>query len=410
MTWLTEEQIRERLSNVTPDIRVTHNGRWIDQKCAPDVLCIVSDCIENYVSRTGAEFFSSVDIWRDEYAMLNVRRIFSKPELDLTTSRNEYDKFFQQPMESLAAAKILIKEKRGSRNYYKIGDSELLSYIAIRERNALTFLQVYISLVLGSSGLLDDFELFFKLQTAEAYFDLKRKFEDFTIEHTPINGRTECRRIFTKVINPLAFKYHSRGTEKGRISRRPITYDMLMYNRDNFRDIYSEKPKDMTRSEYEAKIKFRPNANYTRYMSVKAKRFLREYNDAYRGGFSEVSAGGESKDPAIHMHHIFPEARYPEIAAYLENLIALTPTQHLAYAHPMGNTQAIDAEFQRVCLLAKSHSIEKNLNGVESLVIYEFSRFLFVLDTGFSTDEFSKIENGDFAGIIRKINLKYAAI
>ena len=27
------------------DIRKTHNGRWIDQKCTMDVVCLVSDCI-----------------------------------------------------------------------------------------------------------------------------------------------------------------------------------------------------------------------------------------------------------------------------------------------------------------------------------------------------------------------------
>ena len=30
------------------DIRKTHNGRWIDQKCTMDVVCLVSDCIVEY--------------------------------------------------------------------------------------------------------------------------------------------------------------------------------------------------------------------------------------------------------------------------------------------------------------------------------------------------------------------------
>ncbi|MCC2814289.1 hypothetical protein LK514_05770 [Faecalicatena fissicatena] len=32
------------------DIRKTHNGRWIDQKCTMDVVCLVSDCIVEYTS------------------------------------------------------------------------------------------------------------------------------------------------------------------------------------------------------------------------------------------------------------------------------------------------------------------------------------------------------------------------
>ena len=31
------------------DIRKTHNGRWIDQKCTMDVVCLVSDCIRGKV-------------------------------------------------------------------------------------------------------------------------------------------------------------------------------------------------------------------------------------------------------------------------------------------------------------------------------------------------------------------------
>lgn len=32
------------------DIRKTHNGRWIDQKCTMDVVCLVSDCIVEYIT------------------------------------------------------------------------------------------------------------------------------------------------------------------------------------------------------------------------------------------------------------------------------------------------------------------------------------------------------------------------
>ena len=57
------------------------------------------------------------------------------------------------------------------------------------------------------------------------------------------------------------------------------------------------------------------------------------------------------------MHHIFPEADYPEIGSYLENIIALTPTQHLNYAHPNGHTQEIDEQYQHLLLLAKADRI-----------------------------------------------------
>lgn len=408
MPWLTEEDIVASFSGQSFDIGVTHNGRWIDQKCTPDVVCIVADCIENYAASHGNSPFSSVDVWHDEYTSTNVEQIFSKPGLTLGTSRNEYDKFFQQPMEMLAAANVLQKTKHGNRNFYSVRNSDLLSFIAMRERNALSFLQVYIEKVLTDSGIMDSFEEFFRIQTPEAYSMVKARFENFTIANTPINGKTECRRIFTKIVNPLAFKRRSTGTEKGRLSAHPITYDMLMYNRDNFRDLYSEKPKGMTRSEYALQVGATPNANYYTYLANRAKRFLREFNDRYRGGRSEVLVGADTTSPAIHMHHILPESRFPDISAYLENLIALSPTQHLSFAHPMGNTQMVDLGYQQICLIAKSSTIQENLRGPEDCIIYEFARFLYVLNVGFSTDEFEEIENLDFDGVVTKINLKYA--
>lgn len=407
MPWLTEADILSALAGRNFDIRVTRNARWIDQKCTPDVLCIVSDCIESYAATHGSICFSSGDVWHDEYTVQNVEQIFSKPGLKLETSRHEYDKYFQQPMELLSYAGVLMKVKRGNRNYYSVANPELLSYIAMRERNALTFLQLYIERVLTDSGLMESFEMFYRQQTHEAYGALKRRFEDFTIENTPINGRTECRRIFTKIINPLAFKRRSLGTEKGRISQHPITYDMLMYNRDNFRDLYAGKPKGMTRSEYAESIGVTPNQTYYVYLANRAKRFLREFNDRYRAGRSEVTTGPDAESPAIHMHHIFPEARFSDISAYLENLIALSPTQHLSYAHPMGNTQAIDPGYQQLCLVSKVAAIRENLTGPEDLVIYEFERLLYVLSVGFANDDFEEIEDMDFDGVIAKINQQY---
>lgn len=408
MAWFSESELRDLFSARTLDIRETHNARWIDQKCTPDVVCIVSDCIENYINEHGNCEFSSTDIWHSEYTKQNVEDIFRKPGLEEATSRSEYDKYFQQPMEMLSSAGVLLKEKRGRKNIYSVVMSDVLSYIGMRERNALTFLQIYIEEVLRQSDMIDEFNAFFTKQTSDAYVSVKKKFVDETIKHTPINGAVECRRIFTKVINPLAFKRKSLGTEHGRISRHPITYDMLMYNRDNFRDLYSGKPKGMTRNEYADQIGVNPNATYYVYMSRKAKKFLRDYNNQHRAGLPEVTTGPDCLSPATEMHHIFPESQFPDISSYLENIIALSPTQHRVYAHPMGNYHIVDAAYQHICLLAKSSIIQENLQGPEDLIIYEFSRLLYVLATGFSEESFEDIEEADFSGVITKINLQYA--
>ena len=262
--------------------------------------------------------------------------------------------------------------------------------------------------LLNSSGLWPLFQNFFTYESPTAYQKLKSGFSAFTIQNTPINGEVECNRIFIKVLNPIAYFYNKRGTERGRISKHKITYDMLMYNRDNFRDLYSDKPKGMTRKEYAAQTGITVDINYTNYISQKAKKILRIFNDTFRDGRTELVDSRHIVDIATHMHHIFPQSDFPEICGYVENIIALTPTQHLNYAHPQGNTQIIDTAYQHLLLLAKISSIEKNLTDVSENQIYEFSRLLYVLFTGFDDDAFKEIEQGDFPEIIREVNQKYA--
>ncbi len=86
----------------------------------------------------------------------------------------------------------------------------------------------------------------------------------------------------------------------------------------------------------------------------------------------------------------------------------MTPTQHLTFAHPMGNTQIVDLAYQHICLIAKAATIQENLAGDEELIIYEFTKLLYVLNVGLATDEFEEVNDMDFDGIITKIELRYA--
>ncbi len=405
---LTQQAIIDFCNQYDYDIRKSGNGRWIDQKCAADVVTVIADCIYNYELENRGGSFSSLDIWHYDYAIENIEEIFKKPGVESKSAKNEYDKFFQQPMEMLANARVLSKNKQGNRNIYKVNNVEVLEYIALRERNALFFLKTYIEKVLSDSGIYDVFEEFFGQQTKEAYQKVKTAFSNFTIRYTKINGEVECNRIFIKVLNPLAYFKNSRGTEKGRISEQNITYDMLMYNRNNFRDIYSDKPKGVTRKDYAAVHPAEVNEAYYHYQSAKAKRFLRLFNDQNRNGQPEHLEISHMHDKAIHMHHIFPESVFPEICYYLENIIALTPTQHLNYAHPNGKTQEIDEQYQHLLLLSKADRIQENLTDVAVEKIYEFSNFLFVLNVGFDNDDLLEIADMDFCAVVNAINVHYA--
>lgn len=391
------------------DIRNTHNGRWIDQKCSADVLTIIADCILNYVkSNIGCKCFTTKDVWFSDFAKSTVKEVFKKPNTDEYLAKNEYDKFFQQPMELLAAANVLNKVKNRNKNVYSIGNIDILEYIALREKNALFFLKEYITKTLKDSGIYYLFEKFFNSQTPINYSKMKNGFADFTINNTAINGEVECNRIFIKVLNPLAYYNNSLGTERGFLSKHNITYDMLMYNRNNFRDINAEKPKEVTRKEYMKLQKIEINDAYYRYQSAKAKRYLKLFNDQYRKSMSEFP-DEYANGTASEIHHIFPEKQYPELSFYLENLIALTPTQHMNCAHKKHKTREICEIYQHQLLLAKTDRICENLTSTEQEKIYEFSKLLYVLSVGFESHDVLEIDNMDFENIVRVINLHYAA-
>jgi len=404
---MDNQSIQEFLNQNDYDIRKTHNGRWIDQKCTMDVVCLVSDCIVEYISNRSSKEFAVNDIWYSDYTVENVQQIFSKPN-PTEKSFNEYDKYFGQPIKLLDAAGIIRGEKNGCGYTYNIVNLELLEYISFRERNCYNFLCLYIEKVLRDSEIYYLFEYFFRVQDKNSFKDMKDGYTQFTINNTPINGATECGRIFTKILNPLASKYKKCGTERGRISKDIITQDMLLYNQRNWRDVLSEKPKKMTRGDYEITLP-KPDENYmTTYRINRAKRNLRRFNDYYRKTQTELYDERHMVDAATQMHHIFPVSEYPLIADYVENLIALTPTQHFSYAHPNNNTQYIDRKYQYLCLVAKTGSIRENLLQINSEpIIYDFYLYQIVLSTGLESDEFLDVKEMDFECLLHKIERYY---
>ena len=77
------------------------------------------------------------------------------------------------------------------------------------------------------------------------------------------------------------------------------------------------------------------------------------------------------------------------------------------YAHPDGKTQEINEQYQHLLLLSKASRIEENIKGLTGEKIYEFSKFLFVLNVGFDSDEPLEIGDMDFVAVVNAINLHY---
>lgn len=409
---LSKDKISEELKTLFDkqelDIRKTHDARWIDQKCTPDVLCAVADIVINITKDNNNKEFTAKDVWFSKYAIKNINDQFNKSDSTSKKAQAEYNKFYQQPLNLLAYAGILTKNLVGRRNVYKVVDKPLLFYISMSDDKALTFLQNYNTRVLKDSGLYKYFEQYFNQQDMETYTILKNNFIKFYKDNTPVKKDLEPKRIFTKVLNPLALGLHKNGTKRGRMSDQPIMYADLMYNQQNFRDIYANKPKDITRQEWlvqhpievSRKVKIRSD-------SEKAKNIVRLFNNKYFDSKSEMDdelAAGK----ATQMHHIFPQSAKPEIAGYVENIIAITPSQHFQRAHPNNNTQTFDPQYQHLLLRAKANTINTVVSHKDWDQIYSFNRFATVLRVGMNLEKEEK-EYNDYQSAINEIELYYQA-
>lgn len=365
--------IKNYLNQFDLDIRKTGDARFMDQKCTPDVVCFIADCVMNLADKN--QFFTVKDIWNSQYFIKNTRAIFNKPWATDVKARHEYNKFIQQPLRMLAYANVLKISKIGVANHYKISNEEILDYISQRERNTYNFLYCYFEKVLTDSGFWRYF-LDYKNsnQTKNDFNELKERYTRFIIGHTAINGVVEVHRIFPKVLNVLAVENQIKGSEKGRVSKYVFTFSDLMYNRKNWRDLNKEKT--MTRQEAELnEQETMQQEAYNAYYVQKAIALIRKIHKE-----SEVKdqwAVGE----ATQVHHIFSRAEFPEIAHYIENLILLTPTQHNTKAHPSNKTQQINKDYQLSCLLAKADSIEKSLLQVGEKY-YRKESFIYVISVG----------------------------
>jgi len=376
--------IKKYLAKFDLDVRKSGDARFMDQKCTPDVVCIIADCVINFVGSDLSKEFTVKDIWDSKYFLNEVKAVFNKPDAKKETSKREYNKFIGQPLRMLANAKILGITKKGIANCYTIKNFEILEYISIKERNSFNFLYEYFVKVLADSGLLKYFENYKNkyekkgLENSD-YLFLKVKFEKFLHGNTKIDNDFEANRMFPKILNIFATENNLPGSIDGRLSKNQFYFSDLMYNRKNWRDI--KKDKNITRQEAEAEYDnlISENENpYNDYLVKKAMSIIRKlYSESE---IKDQWANGE----ATQIHHIFPKNKFPQLAHYLENLIKLTPTQHNTKAHPKNKTTEIDIDYQLVCLLAKSDSIEKSLKKNE--MYYRKESLIYCINTGLTTD------------------------
>ena len=370
--------IKQHFQNRNLDLREQFPGysRFMDQKVTPDVLSFIADCVLNLPQNAS---FTVRDIWESDYLEKNTRAVYGKPSPSDQQARAEYNKFIGQPLKTLAYAGVLKEVKIGNANRYTINHQTLLEYISRNERGAFDFLCQYLTKVLTDSGFYSHFENYrdHVIQTANSeQFDfLKQRFQRFVRGNTNINGNLEINRIFPKVINPLAVREGIPGSIQGRMTKDPFMYSDLSYNRLNFRDI--RKAKGQSRQEAaRSGIRNLRGEKFTNYRIEKAMDLIKQ-----KYASSEVRDQWASGQATL-VHHIFPRSQYPQFAAHPENLIKLTPEQHVNQAHPNAHTAKVNRDYQIQCCLAKCDSIERSLQMGE--FIYSKESLISILNVGFN--------------------------
>ena len=378
---MTEQEIKTYMDSLNLEVKNMPDARFMDQKCIPDVVSAVSECILAYVGDDNNKDFTKTSIWYSDYAQELITTSFSKPNLNEKSAKKEYDKFFGQPMRLLGYAGVLNRTVKGNVNHYTIAKRDLLEFISIRERNALVFLNAYLEKLVNDNQLMVFFDDFFLKQDKNTLNTLRDKLFKFYFENTAIEKDFEPPRIFNKIINIFAYCRKKRGTDSGKLSDGVITLADIRYNNTNWRD---KKDKSITRQAFRemATQQAEDTTTYLHYSIEKAKRFVR----MIEGDCSEIHRFTPKYSPT-QAHHIFMASDFPELADCPENIICLTPTQHYKMAHPNNKTSVIDLDYQIVCLLCKLDSIEiNNRSGKDDYSLAEFAN---VLNTGFGTDYFT---------------------
>lgn len=370
------EEIKAYLNQFDLDIRKANDARFMDQKCTPDVVCFIADCIINTIQPN--QTFVVNDIWNSQYFIKNTRVIFNKPWATDNKAKSEYDKFIQQPLRMLGYAQILEVTKQGNQNHYRVKNENILDYISQRERNTYNFLYCYFEKTLTDSGFWRYFVDYKNNPNTSTFNELKERYTRFIIGHTAINTAVEVHRIFPKILNVFAVENQLHGSERGYMSKYVFTFSDLMYNRKNWRDL--NKDKTITRQEAEIGIVDTVQQEaYNAYYVQKAKNLIKKIHP--ESEVKDTWGNGE----ATQIHHIFPAAYYPQIAHYVENLIRLTPTQHYTKAHPENKTQEVNRDYQLTCLLFKADNIEQSLKKVGEKY-YRKESFIYVINVGLSSD------------------------
>lgn len=371
------------------DLKKSSNiGIHYEQKTTPDLLWCVSHTILDLTNEDRNKIFSDKDIRESAVFDSLMQDYFSKPPQK--QAENEYNKVSSYQLGLLAYSGIL--EQTGNRpKKYKIANLPILEYMAVNDFNASNFLVEYTEKFLKDNGLFKVFNVYKNNPTQDNHIRAKEAYWKWAKVNTAVRGKDpkHSYRVFNKIFNVFCYKNKIPGENASNITAGPCPYSFLIYNRSNFRD--ENMPSGMTRNQYKIEVLSGIDSEgVVETLLKKAKDSIRnKYNND-----SEIQEQtlGYIPNSGVHVHHILPKNSYPQFSLLRENLIALTPGQHLSSAHIEANTRTINKNYQIICIKKKFNNIKLSLEGGESF--YDLNEFIKIINTCFSWNikENSKVD------------------
>ena len=372
-------------------------GIHFEQKTTPDLLWCVALVILDFVKENKNTIFSDKEnVRKSPVFNALMQDYFSKPPQE--KAENEYNKVSSYQLGLLTYAGVLEQVSNRPKKY-KVRDLSVLEFIAVNDLNASKFLAEYTNKFLQDNNLLEIFNKYKQTPNQDNHLRAKEAYWKWAKKNTAIKGtdRKHTYRVFNKIFNMFCYKNRIPGEDASNITSGPCPYSFLIYNRENFRD--KDMPLEMTRQQYQAEVLSEINeGGVVATLLQKAKDSIRQkYHD------SEITDHelGYTANSGIHVHHILPQHSYPEYSLTKENLIALTPGQHLSFAHVQANTKSINQYFQAVCLKIKLKNLKKSLDNDEDF--YNYSNLISIVNTCYG---WSLAKNTSFNTLLENIEQK----
>lgn len=359
-------------------LKTPNMGVHYEQKITPDLIWCVSHVVLNLIGNDQSRVFTDKDIRESLVFNSLMRDYFSKAPQE--NAENEYNKVSSYQLGVLAFAGILDQVAERPKKY-QVNNIEALKFIAVNDFNASSFLCEYTEKFISDNGLSEVFENYRQNPNQDNYLKAKESYWNWAKTHTAVKGddRRHTYRVFNKLFNVFCYKNRLPGEDASNITSGPCPYSFLIYNRTNFRD--KDMPSGMTRQQYQEEVLSEIEQGgvvETLLQKVKDLVKVRHGNDSEikELTFNYVANSG------VHVHHILPRHSYPQYSLSKENLISLTPGQHLSLAHVEANTRTINPEFQRACLKKKFEHIKTSVEANDGF--YDLKEFIKILNTCFN--------------------------